>query len=375
MACIGCVDPFEPPVAGYEELLVVEAFINDDPEPQVVYLSLSSPIDTVRFLPVSGAQVKIIDESGSQFTFAPGEAGAYYSDPNVFNPEPGITYELEVLLPDGRRIISEPVQMKLTPPLSEVYYDLENFVGGENGNIQEGFVVYANTNGLENEDTYLRYDWEETYESVPPYPASYIYNEQTGSIEQRQDNISRCWITRNSSGINIVTTEGRAITDIREQPIRYLSFSGVELNQRYSIRVKQYAMDSEGYRFWKSLKETNESTGSLFDTQPFPLRGNLQNANDPNEPVLGYFDIATVASQRIFIDKDDLPGNISIPDLYEGCLTSGVDTLVPTGQVPLWLTRGYLISSYVFPVGYVMVQRQCVDCTLYGTNEQPDFWE
>nr|WP_255647337.1 DUF4249 domain-containing protein [Fulvivirga sedimenti] len=371
----GCVDPFDPPVENYEELLVVEAFISDDPGPQVVYLSLTSPIDTVRFLPVTGAEVLIKDQDGNQYSFNAAESGAYYSDPGVFIPLPGNIYVLEVRLSDGRRIVSEPVEMKLTPPLTEVFYEQQAFVGAESGTIEEGFVVMANTDGLANEDIYLRYDWEETYMTVPPYPAFFVYNEQTEIIEPREDNISQCWIDQRSSAINIVTTEGRAITDIREHPIRYLSFRGVELNERYSIRVKQYAMDAEAYRFWKSLKETNESTGSLFDTQPFPLTGNLMNADDQNEPVLGYFDVASVSSERIFIDKTDLPGSTSAPSLYRGCTSSSVDTLVSASAVPAFVNSGFYISYYIFPTGYVMVKPECVDCTLFGSNVKPDFWE
>jgi hypothetical protein len=195
------------------------------------------------------------------------------------------------------------------------------------------------------------------------------------AIELREDNITECWLSGSSTEINIITTEGLAVSDVQEQPIRYLSFNNERLNFRYSILVKQYALDEEGYEFWKNLKETNESTGTLFDVLPFPLTANIRNEDDPSEPVLGYFDISTVSSERIYIDRTDIPAGTVIPSLFRGCSGNAGDTLVSPGDVPRFSRGGYLISYYVFPTGYIMVPKSCIDCTIYGSNVKPDFWE
>ena len=133
-------------------------------------------------------------------------------------------------------------------------------------------------------------------------------------------------------------------------------------------------MSQEGYYFWKNLEESNEVTGSLYDKQPFQVIGNIKNIDDPEEPVLGYFDMATVSSRRLFIDKFNLPEDVSVPSLYTNC-KSGVDTLVSQNDVPLFLDRGYLISYFIFMQGYVMAYKNCVDCRLKGSNVKPEFWE
>ena len=369
-----CVDPFEPPVDDYQELLVVEAFINDQPEPQVVKLSLSSPIDTARFTPVTGAIVLLTDDSGAEYQFRSDGNGDYISNPGEFVAQPGRTYRLNIQFGNGRNYVSEAVEMKQTPPISDLYYELETFISGD-GSLQDGFVVKADVNAQNSEPLYLRFDWEETYMTVPPFPSFFIFDDELQSIEIREDNITECWITRNSSAINLVSTEGTAVNDVRRQVVRYLPFNRAELNYRYSILVRQYAMDPRGYDFWKSLKETNESTGTLFDVQPFPLTGNLKNLDDPDEPVLGYFDMATSSERRIFIDQTDVPVGTGVPTLFVGCINNAGDTIVSPSNVPILSNSGYLISYYLFPTGYVMVPRSCIDCTIYGSNVKPDFWE
>ena len=56
----GCIKEFEPSRLGYENLLVVEAFLSDGDESFEVRLSRSIPIDTTGFTPESGANVSLV---------------------------------------------------------------------------------------------------------------------------------------------------------------------------------------------------------------------------------------------------------------------------------------------------------------------------
>ncbi|MEJ2005543.1 MAG: DUF4249 family protein, partial [Cyclobacteriaceae bacterium] len=160
---------------------------------------------------------------------------------------------------------SDAVRLKETPPISDLYFEPATFIAEGEESPQDGFVVLTDTESSSGEPLYMRYEWEETYMTVAPYPSNFIYNPETGLIELRQNNITQCWLSNESKNLNIETTEGLTDPDIREHPVRYLSFSNSELNHRYSILVKQYAMDAAGYEFWNGLRETNETTGTLFD--------------------------------------------------------------------------------------------------------------
>ena len=62
-----CVQEFSPPAQGYQNLLVIEAFLSDSEEPFEVKLSRSIPIDTSGIIPEPGATVSLSDDSGENF--------------------------------------------------------------------------------------------------------------------------------------------------------------------------------------------------------------------------------------------------------------------------------------------------------------------
>ena len=373
LLCWACVDPFDPPPGNYEDLLVVEAFLTDDDTAQTIRLSRSYPIDTTEFIPVVNANVTVQDDAGNTYIFQQADAGDYIIQPENFTPQVGRRYVLNVDLSPSERYVSAPVEMKPAQEIDELYFEPTSFIDGS-GNVVNGFKVALNSSGPVGETAYFRYEWEETYKTVPPFGSSLVYDKDTETIEERTENISECWVSNSSSSIILATTDGLNVNEIQDQAVRYVSFESAELNQRYSILVKQIPLDKSGYEFWTNLAESNESTGGLFDTQPFPLTGNLRNLEDPQEAVLGYFDVSTVSTQRIFIDNDDVPDTEFIPSLWENCRANPGDTLVAPGLVPTFDAQGFLISYFMFPDGYIMVPRRCIDCTTKGTNVKPDYW-
>lgn len=372
----GCVEPFTPEVSNYENLLVIEAFISDDVKSQEVILSRSYPITTSRVHFETGASVLLEDAAGNRIFFAEKERG-HYSPEVVFVPEVGKSYVLTITTGNGNLYNSDPVIMKKTPPVTKVYFERETITSDKTGGLDEGIQVFLDTKIESNEPGYFRYEWEETWEFSTPFESFLDYDFERNFAFERKENISRCWQGSFSTKLNLATTENITTGTIERQPIRFLSFRESMLRVKYSILVKQFSLSEEGYRFWQNLKESNESTGSLYDAQPYQVTGNIKNVNNTAEPVLGYFDMAMVSTKRIFISRhDDLPLDLKIPTLYPQCRI-GADTVVSYGELERFLNIGYLISTYSSPPGsgFVMVVRSCIDCRIKGSNIKPVFWE
>lgn len=369
----GCIEPFTPPSANYQDLLVVEAFITDQPSSHFVKLSRSYPINEFRGGVESGAIVSIASSNGQQVVFTESESGMYLA--TGFQPIIGASYVLNITTQDGSTYASNPVVMKDTPEIEDIYYERKSKPSKDVAGLDDGYQIYLDSEELDG-NQYMRYSWDESWEFRTPFTSFLDYDLETNTAFIREENISSCWIQDESTDIIIATNEGKITSIIKGQPIRYISFNESTLRIKYSVLVKQFALDEKSFRFWENLKESNESAGTLYDTQPFQITSNITNLQKSNTPVLGIFEMTTESSKRIFITKDDLPKEIFIPSFYPECFT-GADTIATFSNVTDLLIRGYLIETTVPPPqgGYTMVIQDCIDCRFKGSNKKPEFWE
>jgi hypothetical protein len=86
--------------------------------------------------------------------------------------------------------------------------------------------------------------------------------------------------------------------------------------------------------------------------------------------VLGYFSVSASTSKRIFI-KDNFKGIINHYSA-DACIA---DTIFGGGTIQgentsVWV----LIDNFMPHYRVITYSKGCYDCTLRGTNVQPDFW-
>ena len=64
------------------------------------------------------------------------------------------------------------------------------------------------------------------------------------------------------------------------------------------------------YRYLKLLQDQSINTGTLADTPPAPLRGNIRNVKDANELGLGYFSASSGSEVRVMLDRRNTTGGL-----------------------------------------------------------------
>lgn len=105
MLAIACEDTIDVDLDEADPVLVVDAWINDKPEDQIIRLTMSQPYFEQSLPPgVSGATVTITDNEGKIFNFTEQEAGEYVWSPTNADPSFGTVdneYTLNVQLQDG----------------------------------------------------------------------------------------------------------------------------------------------------------------------------------------------------------------------------------------------------------------------------------
>lgn len=363
-----CIQEFNPPSKGYENLLVVEAFLSNGEDAFEVKLSRSIPIDTTALIPESGATINLSDDSGEIYLLVESDVSGVYVYPGDINAQIGKSYQIHIETNTGIQYESSNVTMLETPEIDSVSFRFEERPSAG----LKGVQLYVNTHDPANDTWYYRWEWEETWQFSTPYPSYNVY--ENGRIFVREEDINICWKSDKSTAIEFATSINLNEDIINYYPLRYVSTETDRLFWKYSINVKQYALSEESYHYWKELQKTTESLGSLFDPQPSIVVGNIYNVNDDEEVVLGFFDVSTVEEKRIFIRRSDIPP-AGFPNYYSSC----VDSIVTFGNIPGMLENGYFLASQLINdfggFEYQFSTRFCIDCTLMGTNVEPDFWE
>ena len=177
--------------------------------------------------------------------------------------------------------------------------------------------------------------------------------------------LRNCWGTKTISGIFVAETEGLAENRIVKAPLHFESQYGDELKLRYRLRVKQLAISSENYYFWKEFDQLINQTGGLYEIVPYRLTGNIICTSNPSSNVTGIFEVAGVSEKAMYFDTP-----VEFPVYGYECEAVEWDLSVidpKTGDL-VWIDDATGTWYTADP--------ECFDCTLRGgTTEMPAFWE
>ncbi|KPK84476.1 MAG: hypothetical protein AMS27_09845 [Bacteroides sp. SM23_62_1] len=378
-----CIFPYDPEITRYEDVLTIDGLLTDNPEFTLVSLSRTNQLSMSKSYPYpeqeknpeTGATVFIQDNMGNTSTFYEASPGEYRSDNPGFRGIVGMSYQLFVITKNEQRYESDFVTLINVPEIDTVYAEFGSNPG-EVG-MEEGFHIYVDTYDPMNYTHFYRFDFEETWEFTVPYPSRYYIFD--GELVPRNEDLGRCWRTVQSTDIMIISNEKLESSVIQRFPIHFVSLETNRLGIRYSILVKQYSLSREAYAFWDQLKKSSQDRGSLFDSQPVQFTGNVYNVNDPESPVIGFFEAAAVAEKRIFLTHDDVPINSRVKNEFQECRHKYY--IIPeTEMKPSRFDYYYYcktdwtsIDPFTRGMGLTW-DFDCCDCTRSGSNIKPDFW-
>lgn len=72
------------------------------------------------------------------------------------------------------------------------------------------------------------------------------------------------------------------------------------------IEVQQYSISQSAFDYYNILINQSQRNGSLADTPPAALIGNVKNISDSNEPVGGIFMVSSKTTKSFTIDRTEL---------------------------------------------------------------------
>ncbi|RIV46974.1 DUF4249 domain-containing protein [Flagellimonas pelagia] len=435
---MSCVEPFDAAseissAGDLEGTLIVEANITDVEKTQKVYLSrmqrvandstvnveedrlfnVTTPILVKNGLGTdyeSGAQVQISDSNGNIYQFEETEDGTYESL-QPFAATANNSYRLSVVTVDGEEYVSEEME----PPGASIIDDLyvEKMVSDTG---VEGVGIFVDASFTANGSKLLRYNYEETYKIIAPMwtpyefeiirdENEYVYDDQDNVIDILYPDVSLvprareeqvCYKTDPSN--EEVLLNGNILTgsSTTHKLVRFVAMDNPIISHRYSILLKQMGISARSYEFYERLIAFSQNESLFSQIQPGTLEGNVSDI-DGNTSVIGYFDVSSEVSQRLYFNFVDLFPDEPLPPYFGtvNCdnLTAPVipnpdrdgpppPDLVPCPQslierIKLGLVEYYQGNSD--PPGecegpYIVVPTICGDCNIVGSNIKPDFW-
>lgn len=379
-----CIEPYDFEIKGTERVLVVDATITNIPNTHYVRLAYSYALDGAGSELATGADVLLTDNQGNSFPFNEAEPGIYLPDPG-FTGVIGRDYQLSIVTSDGRQYQSIAEKLLQPAQVDSIYGQFLLLPSETDGTIDRGVQFLVDIEGDDSENYHFRIEYEEDYEIVVPYPSLYVYNAANGSIDPRSESIRKCYINKNSQGLLIGTTSGQVKSELREFPVVYIEETDQELVGRYSLRINAFRISAQSYQYYKDLKENNESVGSFFDRQKGALIGNIQNVSNSNAPVLGYFEVASIAQgTKIFESgtwrNEGFKPISALPECNNQVDTVSTEDIL-NGLVDFdgrliftFLPSEEFLPGTLYNLETLLAPQSCSDCREYGKLEKPSFW-
>jgi len=362
-----CVEeiPIEP--GSFEEAIIVEATITDEMKTQQIKLSKTIPLNAEDDNLISNAEVKVI--GNVEYDFEEVEPGVYQST-SPFAAIPEVGYQLLIMI-DGQVYESTPTFLPEQVEIEEVKADRIDVEG------QDGVAITLSNQATTDTPVFYRFEYTETFKFTSNFDTASDLIVVDGDLlvvpKLREE--YTCYRTNESKDIILANTNALSENSVSDLLLKFINSTDPRLSRRYSILVSQYSISRDAYTYFEILKELSGSDNVFAQSQPGFFAGNISNVNDEEEKIVGFFDVSSVSTKRIYFNYEDFyeseserPSFVDISECEqrtgdESFLINAVQT-----NSSRWLFTS--ITGEIF-----IVQRRCVDCNVFGTNVVPDFWE
>ena len=314
-----CILPYEFESLDYDKVIVVDGVVSTEFKKHYVDLSYTVPISSYEQAALQGADVWVENSNGITFPFVEETPGHYLSEVE-FAADEDYEYQLFFRTDAGKLYQSTRNKPIPSPPIDSIYDRYAELIQANSTVVDVGIQFFLDSYDPSGIAKNFRYEWEETYKIITPYKSFYEYDDSLGEIVYRETPIDVCYTTNTSESLIIGTSAGASVNRMAEFPVQFVRGDTDILRHRYSLLVRQFSVNNDTYNYYQQIK-ASERQGSLFDEQQGSVIGNIVSASDPNEVILGNFEVSGVSTLRVFFNFDDLDDRLLYPDFRYRCLS------------------------------------------------------
>lgn len=368
-----CIKTYEPVIQSKDELkYVVTGQVNNGDQVQKVNVSTTSPFSLPEYKPVTGCIVTIIDAKGNSYSTLDKKDGNYETVIPESELTPGSKFKVDILTPDGTKIVSDFDSINECPEVDSIYYVVDTLPSVNPYISIKGIQYYVNLNAENISSRYFRWEVIETYEFRAVYPIEWIYDGKVHHVVPPDESRKVCWKSVMVKNIYTLSTQNLAKNKYKKFPLHFVdNYSSPRLVYGTSLLLRQYAHSEAAFEYWEKLRTNSVEQGSLYEKQPLSIRGNLHNITNPDQQILGFFAASSVRSKRIFVNKVE-----NLPLEYNpGC---SIEFEKPRLSFAGISSIAYPVYLYAIPYGsylIILLEPTCYDCRRDGGDTiKPAYW-
>lgn len=299
--------------------LLVFGRITDGLEGNIIELSRTSALNGEQE-PITGAVVRGFAGDGNTEYYREVESGKYELANESLIGQPGMIYYLEIDVPGEStyRSISETMPENNT-------VDILDFEAGairtpiqNNAEISRNMVsLFMRTEFLNvDHDFYVRWNLLETY----------LFRERPKMVNSPDAPPQWCYITNDLEGQSVFLHDGSALKNsVISRRLMTRRTADNAFVSSYYLQVVRSSLTKDAYRYWTEINQVANAQGSIFDRPLAAVQSNIYNIDDPEEDILGYFEVSNVDTTRLLIRENDTPFSISTPCPLFGPITDECD--------------------------------------------------
>ena len=364
-----CIKPYNPLIeSNAQHKYVVSGRVTDMEGWQEVNVSMSSPVESPEYIPVSGCNVNILDDKGNVFPLPEDSPGKYRAWLGQEYLTKGTSYRVTVHTPENEIIESAYDTLLQGAPLDSVYYVIEDVPTSNSSVYLRGMQFYVDLKAPD--DACRNYRWEviETWEFHAVHAVEYYYDGDFHQVNPPDSSNMVCWGGGLVKNVYTLSTKSLSENVFIKYPLHIIDGHSSRLGILYSILVRQLALGTNAFNYWEQVRINNTEQGGLYEQQPFAIKGNLTNITNPEKEVLGYFYAASESSRRYFYKEVE---GIEL-DFSDYCN----EDILGYGGWRKFTKYDYPVYYYFTEQGGLLIlNNECVDCRLMGgSTVKPDFW-
>jgi hypothetical protein len=297
----GCIEPYEFDAGEAEQILVINALFTDLEQQPDIILSYASDYGEGPGEPITGAKIELIFSETETKTYVEIDAGRYRLF-DTFAGQEGEQYALRIETAEGKTYECPPQEMpaRIVPDSVELGFStFETLTSVGNVLTNNAIDIFIHS-PLSKNGQRGRFRWsiDEAYSFVEIF---------CGGL----DVTNTCYITDIPLNVAEITTfDGQENMDerlerfqISRKEVKTLS---PEFNNKHYFNVVQYNLSAASFEYWERSAQVANPSGGIFDAPPAPVLSNMINIEEPEEVVLGFFEVAAVDTIRKSITRAEM---------------------------------------------------------------------